>query len=52
MAEKKTHRCEDCAMRRKAEAKPRSLIGVIWRLHTHICPGWKAYQRSLREQGS
>ena len=44
------HRCEDCALRRKAEAKPKSFIGIFWKLHTYVCPGWKAYQRSLAQQ--
>lgn len=52
MADVKKMRCEDCAMRKKAEANPRSFIGILWRLHTHICPGWKAYQRSLAERSS
>jgi hypothetical protein len=39
--------CATCKLRAKAEAKPRSLVGIIWRLHTYICPGWKAYQRAL-----
>ncbi len=45
-------RCEQCPLRTKAEAKPRSFIGILWKLHTHICPGWKAYQRSLAQQGA
>lgn len=43
-------RCEECKFRKKAEEKPRSFIGIIWRLHTLICPGWKAYQRELANQ--
>lgn len=39
--------CATCALRRRAEASPRSFVGILWRLHTRICPGWKAYQRSL-----
>jgi hypothetical protein len=46
----KRHRCEDCPVRKKAEARPRSLIGIVWKLHTYICPGWKAYQRSLKRE--
>jgi hypothetical protein len=49
MTEQKSN-CEDCAIRKKAEAKPKSLIGILWKLHTYICPGWKAYQRSLAQQ--
>lgn len=44
-----TPRCEQCPARKKAEAKPRSILGFLWRLHTHICPGWKSYQRRLKE---
>jgi len=44
----KKFRCEDCPIRKKAEANPKSFVGILWRLHTKICPGWKAYQRSLR----
>jgi hypothetical protein len=47
MAEKKQYRCADCPMRKRAEANPKSFVGFVWRLHTKICPGWKAYQRSL-----
>jgi hypothetical protein len=47
MSERK-HNCENCALRRKAEAKPWSFLGILWKLHTHVCPGWKAYQRSLK----
>lgn len=52
MSEKEQHRCVDCAFRKKAEARPRSFLGIIWKLHTYICPGWKAYQRSLAQDGS
>lgn len=37
-------------MRKKAEAKPKTLFARIWRWHTTWCPGWKAYQRSLAQQ--
>lgn len=50
MAEKKTYSCETCAFRKKAEAKPSSFLGWLWRVHTKICPGWKAYQKHLRQQ--
>jgi hypothetical protein len=52
MTEEKRPRCADCALRRKAEAKPRSFVGILWKLHTYICPGWKAYKRRLAEGGS
>ncbi len=47
MGDEQKHRCETCPFRKKAEARPRSLIGIVWKLHTYVCPGWKAYQRSL-----
>lgn len=37
-------------MRRRAEAKPTSLLAKVWRWHTKWFPGWKAYQRELAEQ--
>jgi hypothetical protein len=43
-------RCGDCALRRRAEAKPESLLGRIWTWHTKWCPGWKAYQAYLSGQ--
>ncbi|MEZ4389101.1 MAG: hypothetical protein R3D98_16270 [Candidatus Krumholzibacteriia bacterium] len=39
--------CEACRWRRRAEARPGSLLARLWRWHTTWCPGWKAYQRSL-----
>lgn len=43
-------RCMDCALRRRAEAKPESLLGRVWHWHLRWCPGWKAYQAYLAEQ--
>ena len=48
--EQKTFGCESCAMRMKAEAKPKSFWSRVWRWHTGWCPGWKAYQKHLAEQ--
>ncbi len=42
--------CVQCAMRLKAEANPRSFSARLWKWHTYICPGWKAYQRALKAQ--
>ena len=42
--------CENCPIRKRAEAKPKSLLARLWRWHTTWCPGWKAYQKSLAEQ--
>ena len=47
--------CENCANRKKAEARPNSFMAKLWRWHTGWCPGWKAYQAHLAEmpkQGS
>lgn len=44
-------KCATCGMRLRAEEKPKSLIARLWRWHTTWCPGWKAYQRELAEQG-
>jgi hypothetical protein len=49
MSADQKRRCEECSFRKKAEAKPHSFMGMVWKLHTYICPGWKAYQRSLPE---
>ena len=43
-------RCAECPLRRKAEARPKSLLGRFWRWHTSWCPGWKAYQEHLNSQ--
>jgi len=45
-----TPKCESCAFRAKADAKPKSFIAWLWRVHTKFCPGWKQYQRWLAEQ--
>lgn len=47
----KTFGCETCPMRKKAEENPQSLMARLWRWHTNWCPGWKAYQAHLTEQG-
>jgi hypothetical protein len=39
--------CDHCKIRAKAEQKPNSFIGRLWRWHTKWCPGWKAYQNEL-----
>ena len=46
-----TYGCETCPMRKKAETNPNSLLSRLWRWHTGWCPGWKAYQAYLAEQG-
>lgn len=42
--------CANCALKAKAEAKPKSFIARLWRWHTTWCPGWKAYQAELAKQ--
>ena len=42
--------CDNCPMRKKAEVKPRSLIGIFWHWHIKWCPGWKLYQEYLAQQ--
>jgi hypothetical protein len=44
------HRCEDCPIRCQAAKKPHSLFARIHRWHTTWWPGWKIFQRELREQ--
>jgi hypothetical protein len=46
------HRCEQCGLRRRAEARPDSLLARLWRWHTGWCPGWKSYQRWLAEENT
>jgi hypothetical protein len=52
MSEEKEYSCENCPLRKRAEAKPKSLIARLWRWHTTWCPGWKAYQEHLAEQSA
>lgn len=41
------HKCSECPIRAKYDAKPTSLVGRFWRWHINFCPGWKAYFTSL-----
>lgn len=50
MTQSDTPRCETCPGRKKAEENPRSILGRLWKFHTRFCPGWKSYQRWLKEQ--
>ena len=43
-------KCATCGFRIRAEKNPKSLVSRLWRWHTKICPGWKAYQKDLAEQ--
>jgi hypothetical protein len=42
-------RCENCPLRKKAEANPKTLLARLWKWHTTWCPGWRAYQQSLTQ---
>lgn len=44
-------KCQTCAMRLRAQEKPRSLVAMFWRWHTKWCPGWKAYVVELESKG-
>ena len=44
------HRCEECPSRKKAEANPRAFMSRLWKWHTGWCPGWRSYQKYLKEQ--
>lgn len=43
------HKCNECPIRAKYGANPKSLVGRFWRWHIGFCPGWKAYYSSLSE---
>lgn len=45
--EGKSYHCENCRLRAKYDANPKSIIGRLWRFHIRFCPGWRAYFRSL-----
>lgn len=49
ISEKAPH-CANCPIRKRAEAKPKSLLGRFWFWHITWCPGWKAYQAYLARQ--
>lgn len=42
--------CANCALRKDAEANPKSFKGRLWFWHTKWCPGWKKYQNWLAQQ--
>jgi hypothetical protein len=52
MSQSETPKCESCALRKKAEERPRSFMAWLWRVHTRICPGWKTYQRWLADSAN
>lgn len=50
MESKPKSNCENCGLRKRAEANPNKWWARLWRWHSSWCPGWKAYQRSLAEK--
>ena len=44
------HDCENCPIRAKYDAAPKSLISRFWRWHINFCPGWKKYMKSLNNE--
>ena len=44
----KLHKCADCAIRCRAQARPGSLFARFHRWHKAWWPGWKIYQAELR----
>lgn len=42
--------CENCKLRAKYDARPKSLLGRFWRWHINWCPGWKGYITSLPDE--
>ena len=43
-------KCESCPLRMKYDAKPKSLLGRLWKFHIKFCPGWKMYLKSLSDE--
>jgi len=44
------HRCEVCPIRCKGIKQPKSIFARIHRWHQKWWPGWKIYQRDLRNR--
>ncbi len=42
--------CENCKWRAKYDARPRSLLGRLWRWHAGWCPGFRSYLLGLPEE--
>jgi len=49
MASDEAPGCANCTWRKKSEENPKSFMAWLWRVHTKICPGWKSYQKWLKE---
>ncbi len=43
-------KCPTCGWRKKYDDNPNSFLGKLWRWHAHVCPGWKAYMKTLSDQ--
>lgn len=39
--------CAQCPIRAKYDARPKSILGRLWRWHINFCPGWKKYFTAL-----
>lgn len=48
--EQKKNQCEDCSLRAKYDAKPKSFAGRFWRWHINFCPGWKKYMNEVDKE--
>ena len=44
------HPCENCKIRARYDANPKSLIGRFWRWHINFCLGWKSYITSVTSE--
>jgi hypothetical protein len=42
--------CATCPWRSKYDARPKSLLGRLWRWHANFCPGWRGHMRGLSEE--
>lgn len=39
--------CANCPWRAKYDARPKSILGRLWRWHASFCPGWRSYLAHL-----
>ena len=42
--------CENCGLRAKFDANPKSFLGRLWRWHINFCPGWKKYMATVPDE--
>jgi hypothetical protein len=45
-----SYKCENCSFRKQYDKNPRSLLGRLWKWHTHWCPGWKKYIDAISKE--